>query len=347
LIIKEEPPMRIAYSCAGEGMGHATRTTVLGPIIEERHTVIYFLPEGITSFFVAKIGQRQFESIPRLAFQKRGERVRLLATIFATIPLLILFPFEMARLVIRLRALKIDAVISDFEPFLPWAARFANLPVLQINHPGIVQRAPKPHPHALLTSLATRILEGPWNERIHVSFFGGDVGPILRDDIFDHPVSDEGFVLLNLKTCMRPLVLPILDSAGVAYRLFPDPEEDFERALAACSCVLSTAGHQIIAESIALNKPILVIPPEGQWEQQLNAMMVDQTGKGMSTTVERLREDLPKFMAAQDIYRSNSLPSRFNVSDNTRLIEFRIEAFMGRCRRQNRRMVLVPQRMRS
>ncbi|MDA8425178.1 MAG: glycosyltransferase [Treponema sp.] len=339
--------MRIAYSCAGEGMGHASRTTVLGPIIEERHTVVYFLPEVIRSFFVAKIGRRQFESIPHLAFQKRGERVRLLATIFATIPLLILFPLEMARLVLRLRALKIDAVISDFEPFLPWAARFANLPVLQINHPGIVQRVPKPHPHAMLTSLATRILEGPWNERIHVSFFSGDVGPILRGEIFGHPVGDEGFVLLNLKNCLRPLVLPILDSMGIAYRLFPDPRENFERALATCSCVLSTAGHQIIAESIALNKPILVIPQEGQWEQQLNAMMVDQTGKGRSTTIERLRGDLPGFLADLRTFKDRPLPGRFNVTDSTRIIEFRIEAYLGRCKKQNRRMVLVPQGMRS
>ena len=315
--------MRIAYSCAGEGLGHAARTTALGPLIEERHTVIYFVPEAVKSFFIERIGRRQYESISLLAFKKRGERVRLLASIFSTIPLLLLFPLEMLRLVRRLRALKIDAVISDFDPFLPWAARMANLPILQINHPGIVQRGPKPHPHAAFTALASRILEGPWNERIHVSFFDGDVGPILRREIFSHPIGDEGFVLLNLKNCMRPLVIPILDSLGIPYRLFPNPKDDFEKAFATCSCVLSTAGHQIIAESIALNKPILVIPQGSQWEQQMNAMMLDRTGKGISTTVERLAGDLPRFLAGLDIYRSNSLPSRFNVADSTGVIEMK------------------------
>ena len=84
---------------------------------------------------------------------------------------------------------------------------------------------------------------------------------------------------------------------GLSYRLVPDPQVNFEKALAACSFVLSTAGHQIIAESIALNKPILVIPQRGQWEQQLNAEMVEETGKGRSTTVETAVRDLEHFQA--------------------------------------------------
>ena len=51
--------MRIAYSCAGEGLGHAARTTTLGPLIEERHTVVYFVPDAIKRFFVERIGPRE------------------------------------------------------------------------------------------------------------------------------------------------------------------------------------------------------------------------------------------------------------------------------------------------
>ena len=66
----------------------------------------------------------------------------------------------------------------------------------------------RPRPLALVTALATRFLEGPWNERIHVSFYDGDVGPILREEIFAHPVHDDGTLLVNLKDCLRPVVLP-------------------------------------------------------------------------------------------------------------------------------------------
>src|SRR5271157_4817023 len=258
---------------------------VIGPLLEQKHEITYFVPDAAREFIISKMGERCYDRILHFAFQKRGERVLLLASIFFTIPLLLRVPLELKRLVARLRALRIEAVISDFDPFLPWAARIAGIPILQINHPGVVQRVPRPRPLAMITSVATRFLEGPWDERILISFYNGDVGPILREEIFSHPVRDDGALLVNLKESLRPVVLPVLDAMGLRYRLVPDPRENFEEALAACSFVLSTAGHQIIAESIALNKPILVIPQRGQWEQKLNAKMVEETGKGRSTTV--------------------------------------------------------------
>ena len=215
--------MRIAYSFAGEGFGHAARTAVIGPLLEQKHDVVYFLPDEVRDFIVARMGTRRYERILHFAFEKRGERVRLLASTLRTIPLLARFPFEMRRLNDLLRALRIDAVISDFDPFLPWAARIAGIPILQINHPGVVQRVLRPRPLALLTALATRFLEGPWNERIHVSFYNGDVGPILREEIFTHPVRDDGALLVNLKDCLRPVVLPLLDAMGLQYRLVRTP----------------------------------------------------------------------------------------------------------------------------
>lgn len=326
--------MRIAYSCAGEGFGHATRTAVIGPLLRKNHDIVYFIPETVKGFISSRIGEALYERIPHFAFITRVERVRLIATVFGAVPLALAFPLVLMRLARKLRSLRIDAVISDFDPFLPWAARMASIPVLQINHPGIVQRVFSAHPQALLASMATRILEGPWNERIHVSFYGGDVGPIIRREVFSRPISVEGFVLLNLNRCLRPIILPIFERMGIRYRLFPDPREDFLGALASCSCVLSTAGHQIIAESIALNKPIMVLPLGGQWEQQLNAQMVDRTGKGRSTSVERLEADLPEFLAGLARYRSNVLPRLFNVVDNSQEIVRRIEDFLGRVRQK-------------
>ncbi len=322
--------MRIAYSCAGEGLGHAIRTSVIGPLLEGRHKLVYFAPEPVKDFLESKMGKRHFEDIPHFAFEKRGEKVLILATVFRALPSIAKFSCDIVRYAKRLKELKIDAVISDFEPILPRAARALGIPVFQLNHPGIVQRVARHHPFAWLNSFASRILEGPWHERAHISFYGGDVGPILRREIFRYPLSDEGFVLLNLKACYRPALLPILDRAGVAYKLFPNRHEDFEKALAGCSCVLSSAGHQIIVESLALNKPILVIPQRGQWEQCLNAKMVGATGKGMSTSLKRLESDLPLFLDRLGAYRANVLSSRFDVSDNSLKIASRIEKFLAR-----------------
>ena len=334
--------MRIAYSFAGEGLGHAARTSVIGPLLEHDHNVVYFVPDVARDFVISRLGKGHFERILHFSFQKKGERVRLLASIFCTLPLLVRFPFEMMRLIDRLHALRIDAVISDFDPFLPWAARIAGIPILQINHPGVVQRVLRPRFISLITALATRLLEGPWNDRILISFYNGDVGPILREEIFAHPVRDDGTILVNLKECLRPVVVPVLDAMHLRYRLVPDPRQNFEEAIAACSFVLSTAGHQIIVESIALNKPILVIPQRGQWEQQLNAEMVEKTRKGKSTTVERLRVDLPDFRRHLGRYRSSRVPAGFITSDDRKSILQRIEVFLRECRGRRARPVSNP-----
>jgi hypothetical protein len=334
--------MRIAYSFAGEGLGHATRTAVIGPLLEKKHYVVYFTPDTVRDFVISRIHEGRFERILHFSFQKKGERVQLLASILCTIPLLFRIPFEMMRLVDRLLGLRIDAVISDFDPFLPWAARIAGIPILQINHPGVVQRVLRPRPIAMITALATRVLEGPWNERTHISFYDGDVGPILREEIFAYPVRNDGPLLVNLKDCLRPVVLPVLDALGLRYQLVPDPRSNFEKALAACSFVLSTAGHQIIAESIALNKPILVIPQRGQWEQQLNAEMVEETGKGKSTTIERLSTDILDFKLHLERYRSNRVPPQFTITDDRKALLRRIEAFLRRCREPKIRSVSNP-----
>jgi len=329
--------MRIAYSCAGEGLGHAVRTSVIGPQLEERHKVVYFAPESVRAFLGNKMGNRKFEDIPHFSFVKRDEKVLILATILRSMPTAARMSYNIMLYAKRLRSLRIDAVISDFEPILPRAARVAGIPVFQLNHPGIVQRVARFHPLSWLTSFASRVLEGPWHDRIHISFYQGDVGPILRREIFRYSVTDEGFVLLNLKACYRPTMLPILERAGVAYKLFPNKTDDFEKALSACSCVISSAGHQIIAESLALNKPILVIPQRGQWEQRLNAEMITETGKGMWTGMKRLERDLPLFLGKLGTYRANTLSSRFDVSDNSAKIVGRIESFLARfCGRKNR-----------
>ena len=206
--------MRIAYSCAGEGLGHATRTAVIGPLLEKSHDIVYFIPETVKAFALSRMGAKRYERIPYFAFVKRGEQVRLIASILGALPLAISFPVVLIALARKLRSLRIDAVISDFDPFLPWAARLAGIPVLQINHPGIVQRVFSLHPQAWLTSSPRGSSRVP-GTRIHVSFYDGDVGPIIRREVFSYPVSDEGFVLLNLKPCLRPVVVPILEGAGI------------------------------------------------------------------------------------------------------------------------------------
>lgn len=326
----ENNKIRIAYSCAGEGFGHAARLVALAPLLEERYEMHYFVPEGLKRFLEEKLPSFTFYPLPHFSFVKKEDRVQWIATSFKTVPQLIHFRAEVKKLQTNLRKLRIQAVLSDYDPYLSWAAKGAGIPVMQINHPGIISRSFPINPFGWIPALVSLFLEGPWTERIHISFFQGDVGPLFRHSLFKYPIADGGYVLVNLKPAYRDPVLGVLRSmSGIQYKVFPTKDGNFEEALAGCSAVLSSAGHQIITEALILGKPILVIPQKGQYEQQLNAWMLKQTKKGTFTTISRLRKDLPAFLKKLDEYRNvSTLPKGFTLKDGTRDLLYRIDEFL-------------------
>ena len=324
--------MRIAYSCAGEGFGHAARMVVVSKLLETRHRVVYFVPEILRPFLEEKIPCFSAEEIPHFAFVKSGDRIDWPATIAEGLPKVRGFAGEVGRIAARLRELRIEAVISDFDPYLAWAGRAADLPAFQLNHPGIISRHLTVDPRSWLPAFGAGLMEGPWNERVLISFYGGDAGPLFRPSLFRHPVRDGGYILFNLKESYRPEVRRVLqDFPELPVRIFPSPGENFEEALAGCHAVVSSAGHQMIAESIALGKPILVIPQRGQWEQTVNARMLEKSGRGMATSIKDLGRDLPVFLSKLDLFSSRTpLPEGFTVGEGSPVIAARLDEFLLR-----------------
>jgi len=326
----ENTKIRVAYSCAGEGFGHAARLVALAPLLEERYEMYYFVPEGLKRFITGKLPRFTSYPLPHFSFVKKEDRVQWFATFLKTIPQLIHFGKEVETLEIMLQKLGIQAVLSDYDPYLAWAGKRAGIPVLQINHPGIISRTFPLNPFLWIPALVSIFLEGPWTERIHVSFFHGDVGPLFRPSLFKHSLRDEGYILVNLKPAYREPVLRVLRGMkGIQYRVFPSKDGNFEEALAGCTAVLSSAGHQIISEALHLGKPILVIPQKGQYEQQLNARMLRKTNKGTFTTLSRLKKDLPAFLSRLDVHRNvSTLPKGFTLEDGTGDLLRRIDSFL-------------------
>lgn len=310
--------MRIAYSCAGEGFGHAARMVALTPDLSEIHRLYLFVPPTVKSFVKTRlIDIPQFE-IPCFTLAKQGNRIDYSRTFFRALRMLVHLIPTVRRLAQQLRRLRIDVVLSDFDPLLPWAARWANIPIVQMNHPGIVQKFVSWEAQSWITILLARLLEGPWDKRIHVSFFGGDIGPVIRKGLYNHVIRDEGFLAVNLKEDARSKILPILDGIpGLWYRLYPAPQADFDEGLASCTAVITGAGHQTLSEALCLGKPVLSIPQEGQYEQLLNARMLNHSGRGTFCTVQTLPQTLPRFLAHLDDYRlPRILPPYFRLRDS-------------------------------
>jgi hypothetical protein len=267
--------------------------------------------------------------LPCFSFVMRGNRVMHLASAARGAVLCARFPAIIMRLKARLRRIGAQAVISDFDPFLAWAGRLLGLPVLQLNHPGIVQRHLSLRPRDLAAILCTRLMEGPFHERIWTSFYGGDVGPILRPELAAGSPRVGSYLLVNLAPHLRGLVLPELERRGLEYRLFPGGAGSCDQALLGCRAVISTAGHQTAAEALALGKPLLAIPQHGQYEQALNARMLKRSGGGMACRIQDFTEALPSFLRRLDSLR-HSGGVGFRAKDCRAEALKRIGAFLRR-----------------
>jgi uncharacterized protein (TIGR00661 family) len=202
-----------------------------------------------------------------------------------------------------LERLGIEGAVCDYDPYIAYAARRNGTPILQVNHPGIVLRTHSLRPSALAAKLWATFCMAHYEKRILVSFYDGDVGPIVRREIADRPTSRGDYFVLYLKPTYRRMVLRKLRELGIDnVQVFPDRKRDFTAALAGCAGVISSAGHQLMSEAIVLGKPVFVIPQRGQYEQKLNARMLERSGWGTSTTMRGLSATLPRFMAEIDGY---------------------------------------------
>jgi uncharacterized protein (TIGR00661 family) len=87
--------------------------------------------------------------------------------------------------------------------------------------------------------------------------------------------------------------------------LFKPPSRDgFLHDLASCKAVIATAGFTLITESLHLGKPVLALPMARQFEQELNALLLEQLGYGKNgrrpshDTVGEFLYRLPEFREA-------------------------------------------------
>jgi len=310
--------MRIAYSCAGEGFGHAARMAALHADLSVRHRVDLFVPAPVEAFVRSRLPLASLRRVPCFELAKEGNRIDYRRTAALALKLGLRLVPETLRLAGELRESGTDVVLSDFDPFLPLAARLAGIPIVQMNHPGIVLEHIEADPRSWIAALAARLMEGPSDRRLIVSFYGGDVGPVLRKSLYRHLVRDDGFLAVNLKEEALARILPVLDATpGLRYKLYPAPGADFDEALASCTAVVTGAGHQTLSEALCLGKPVLALPQEGQFEQTLNARMLEKTGRGMQCTVAELPESLPRFLSRLPEFRAPRIQAaEFRLSDS-------------------------------
>jgi UDP:flavonoid glycosyltransferase YjiC (YdhE family) len=311
--------VKIGIAINGEGRGHFSRARALAEILKERYEIVFWVPAHLEKELSGYFPETTIHSIPYLKFVQKGFSIDYLKTITVNAGLVIYPDAICNRIRKELVTEEIESLISDFEPFSSKAAKLEGIPVLQLNHPGIVTRSISLYPTTLVTQLVALYMMA-WSDRtILCSFFNGDVGPIIRKELRSKPVTRGDYYVVYQKPMYRDFLTPVLEAIGTEhFKIFPDPKADYAEALAGARGLIAPAGFMSISEGLALGKPVFAIPVSGQYEQILNAKKLKESGFGDFAQYKEIRKALPRFISSISRYESAISKNRIAANHSGR-----------------------------
>jgi len=346
----------ILYSLSGEGRGHCTRVRAVVERLRERHRVVLFAPgqayEPLQKAFArSEVAVRHLRGL-RFRYGASGVLAPL-ATASGALAYLRKMPGTLAYLDAHLRRERPDLCITDFEPALPRAARRLGIPFVSLDHQHFLTVND-------LSSLPPRLRAAAWGMSLVVrAYYTGQaatvvssfcapplrpglrnvhqVGPLLRPELRRSLPRREGFLLVYLRRGGMEGVLAALRRLGLEARVYgagerppegrltfhPIGESGFLADLASCEALVTTAGNQVVGESLFLGKPVLALPEPGNFEQAINAHFLRLGGAGDWADPRRLTPgSVEAFLNALPLYRDRiGLEARDGTQAAVDLIE--------------------------
>lgn len=318
---------RIIYGFSGEGSGHASRTQEMaGHLQTLGHDIrLASYDRGYRSL------KDDFDvmEIEGLTIVSTDNRVSKLQTIRENLKKL---PAGTSSL-LKLRSLFSDfephAVICDFEPLTAYLAEHFEVPLISLDNQHRMRYVkhsvpPGRQSQAKFTRRLIRAMV-PWpSVSLITAFVDGETTndrsfvfpPIVRGEVRDAH-SEFGEHTLVYLTSGFDSLLPVLkqfsretffvygyerDDEDGNLQFFRNSAEGFVQHLAACKSVVATAGFTLISEALYLGKPYFALPMEGQYEQELNAWQLQQSGYG-GTANPATAEAIGNFFYRWEDYR--------------------------------------------
>lgn len=221
-----------------------------------------------------------------------------------------------------------DVVITDFEPMTAYLASHYDLPLVSLDNQHRMRYMAYPkveqlRKEALLTETVIRLMVPRPDVSLVTTFYFGEpknqrtflFPPILRREVRELEPERGEHVLVYFTQDFDRFLEHLKSLAPQPFRVYgydrdeeqgnlcfrPFSGEGFLRDLAGCKAVIATAGFTLMTESLHLGKPYLALPMAGQFEQELNAAMLEELSYGMNgraaqrSTVESFLERLPEF----------------------------------------------------
>lgn len=314
--------MRIGISFNGEGRGHLTRISAIARKLQNRHELIFWAPKTRYMELEKLFPTAVISQIPAFELSyTNNNQVDIVKTGSNNLANLLELSSISRDIRNQIEFFKPDILVSDFEPIVPSASKGMNMPVIQFNHPAVVLRDKTPDYDAFIARIIAKKMCSVYDEIIISSFYSGDVGPIIRKEIQEAERKNGNFILVYLRGKSQRKIFDVLNLySSIPYRVFPESKNDFVTSLASCSAVITNAGHQLLSEAAYLEKPLFMIPIERQYEQLLNARMMEKSERGVMANKYNLEKKLMDFLKSLPKHKTRHLKSntKFIFNDNTK-----------------------------
>lgn len=244
-----------------------------------------------------------------------------------------------------------DCVITDFEPMTAYLANHYNLPLITIDNQHRIRYMKYSCPSylrkdQLLTETIIRAMVPRPDVSLVTTFFFGETKnertflfpPILRKKVLELSPGEKDRILVYLTSGFESFIEMLPDFKQEKFILYgydKDLEQDniiyksfskdgFLDDLSSCKAVMATAGFTLMTESIYLKKPYLALPMLGQFEQELNGLLLEQAGFGMN--LRKIREEsISTFLYRVPEYREKLMA--FQSWDNS-MIENKLKELL-------------------
>lgn len=325
--------MRIIYGVSGEGSGHSSRARTMASHLQEQgHEIrVVSYDRGYRTLHT------YFDSleVSGLHIISIDNKVSMLRTVWNNLGRLPEFRRSVRNLQELFDAFQPHLVITDFEPLTAYLARYRKLPLISLDNQHRMRYMQYDSPPRLcidrwVTEMVIRLMVPTPDVALASTFFQGKVKnertflfpPILRAEMGGLIPVNGDHHLVYVTSSYNTLVNVLRQfpeerfvvygynrdqlDGNVQYREFSS--QGFLDDLANCRSVIATAGFTLISEAMYLQKPYLAFPMQGQFEQQLNGLCLEELGYGMNAgaadypTLNAFLTRVPQFAEALQNY---------------------------------------------
>lgn len=287
----------------GDSRGHLTRALIMAGELSGHE--ILFVGGGCASE-LRSLGHRVFP-LPMPETILRDNRVCIPATAACFLRLMLGQGEVLRGLRDELVRFKPDLAVTDYEFYLPRAAKVLGLPCVGFGHQHVLTRCADTLPpgqplNRLATTAAIRLLFSVPERYLVTSFFPARprnsdtvvLPAVVRPDVPGLSSRRGDHVLAYLRAGMPPGLVEALGATGRQARVYglgeqpsaghirfmPAGRERFLEDLAGSAYVVSSGGHNLVSEALCLGKPVLAAPAAMFYEQYVNAWHLRRLGCG-------------------------------------------------------------------